>query len=275
LIAGQNQTDSYDNIYWTSTDGQTWSTASGTGFTGGGGGGRSFLSAVVFDAGSGEKVWAIGGINGATYYNEVYVFEVMSNQETAAAFATGRKGHTSVALNGKMWVIGGYNNGTFYNTVYYSSNGTTWTDAAATNHFTPRDGHTSVAFGGKLWVIGGYEFVTTSKMVNDVWSSSDGVTWTNVSAHNASATDKFSPRYQHKSVVFQDKIWVIGGMDSTNRYNDVWCSKDGIAWTQVTDNGEFEKRGMHAVSVLNNKIYLIGGIGTSSNRYLDVWVSNQ
>lgn len=65
-----------------------------------------------------------------------------------------------------------------------------------------------------MWVIGGRD----SPVYNDVWSSSDGIIWT-----QATAAAAFSARYLHSSVVFDNKMWVIGG-DGGGRKNDVWSS---------------------------------------------------
>jgi hypothetical protein len=38
----------------------------------------------------------------------------------------------------------------------------------------------------------------------------------------------------HSSLEYEGKIWMIGGTDGNNIYNDVWSSTDGISWTLVT-----------------------------------------
>ncbi len=47
----------------------------------------------------------------------------------------------------------------------------------------------------------------------DVWYSTNGVNWT---CANESAT--WFPRFRHTSVVFDNKIWVLGG----DNKKDVW-----------------------------------------------------
>ena len=39
----------------------------------------------------------------------------------------------------------------------------------------------------------------------------------------------FNARYNHQTVVFNNKMWVIGGYDGTFK-NDVWSSSDGFFW---------------------------------------------
>ena len=162
--------------------------------------------------------------------------------------------------------------------------------------WTARTGHTSVVFNSKIWVMGG-EYGNNR---NDVWSSPDGQTWTeskppndtdgNTVAKSTAGDDKnwWTARYLHTSVVFNSKIWVLGGRD-TNRLNDVWSSPDGSNWTESkppndVDGNPVNKsntnwwgaRGGHTSVVFprdgaGKKIWIIGGQGNHS--YNDVWSS--
>ena len=95
----------------------------------------------------------------------------------------------------------------------------------------------------------------------------------------------FSRRYDHASVTFADKLWVLGGYDPTQRgeedgyREDVWSSEDGSEWTLVTDDAPWDGRRGHAVAVLDGYIYLSGGFAvddqTGQRRYSnDVWRSS-
>jgi hypothetical protein len=90
------------------------------------------------------------------------------------------------------------------------------------------------------------------------------------------ATDSvgWSGRYLHTSVVFDNKIWVIGGLDfGFNRKNDVWYSSDGINWTCATANAGWSARSGHASVVFDNKIWVIGGYSDWYPRN-DIWYSS-
>ncbi len=116
-----------------------------------------------------------------------------------------------------MWVIGG-DPGT--NDVWNSTNGITWTKATNSAKFPGRYSHTSVVFNdndsAKMWVIGGQ----AGGLLNDVWNSAEGSSWTEVQT----TTSIFFPRSGHQSVVFDNKIWVIGGNAGTAKgyQKDVW-----------------------------------------------------
>jgi N-acetylneuraminic acid mutarotase len=131
-----------------------------------------------------------------------------------------------------------------------------------------RGDHTSLAFNNKLWVIGGQE----GSLRNDVWSSPDGETWTQVIA-----AAPWTARSGHTSVVFDNQMWVIGGFDSGYR-DDVWSSIDGETWTQVTAAAPWSARYGHTSVVFNNRLWVIGGSYRGGPRggvaYLnDVWSS--
>lgn len=109
-----------------------------------------------------------------------------------------------------------------------------------------------VEFRGKLWLLGGFD---TKNYYNDVWNSTDGVTWTRVAEKSPWA----ERNTYNRVLVFRDKLWLIGGGKIDHPpVDDVWNSEDGINWTQVTDK-------MHLKSVLggtpvvyDDKLWLLG-----------------
>jgi hypothetical protein len=79
----------------------------------------------------------------------------------------------------------------------------------------------------------------------------------------------------HTSVVFDNKIWVIGGFDNNWFYkNDVWYSSDGINWTLATSSAPWSGRAGHTSVVFDNKIWVIGGFDDSWPPKNDVWYSS-
>ncbi len=143
-----------------------------------------------------------------------------------------------------------------------------WAKATASAGWSARNGHSSVVFNGKIWIIGGSD----GSLKNDVWSSDDGVIWTEVTA--SATTPRWSSRYGHSSVVFNGKIWVIGGRDGSNK-NDVWSSDDGVNWTEVTASAttpRWSGRYSHSSVVFNDKIWVLGG--NTVSRQNDVWSSD-
>ena len=89
------------------------------------------------------------------------------------------------------------------------------------------------------------------------------------------ATDNASwpARRAHASLVYDNKMWVMGGAVS-NYLNDVWYSTNGANWTQATANASWPGRYEYASLVYDNKMWVMGGYVSASPFYKnDVWYS--
>jgi hypothetical protein len=75
-------------------------------------------------------------------------------------------------------------------------------------------------------------------------------------------------------VVFDDKIWIIGGWNIERMYNDVWSSTDGINWVCVTDHAPWSERIQNPVVAFDGKIWTFGGFDSSGMETDDVWCSS-
>ncbi|MEI7792848.1 MAG: hypothetical protein WCI57_05190 [Candidatus Berkelbacteria bacterium] len=134
-----------------------------------------------------------------------------------------------------------------------------------------RNSQAAVVFKDKMWVFGGKN--VSDKASNDVWSSSDGISWTQV-AENTPWLD----RSGHQVQVFQDKIWLMGGTSNLGvQLNDVWSSPDGVKWTKETVAAPWAARADFASVVFDNKLMIMGGWNTSLpqggefTNFNDVW----
>ncbi len=247
----------YKNDVWYSTDGINWTRVTKTAPWS-----RRFgYTSLVYD----NKMWVIGGWDGTTHRNDVWYSTDGINwtQATETAAWLGREGHTSLVYDNKMWVIGGcgYGRGEYgihriyENDVWYSTDGINWTQATANAPWSGRWDHTSLVYDNKIWVIGGgiiRELSTYNR--NDAWYSTDGTNW--IQATEAADWPK---RSNHTSLVYDNKMWVIGGWDEITFRNDVWYSTDGINWTQATVNADWPKRSNHTSLVYDDKMWVIGG----------------
>jgi hypothetical protein len=119
-----------------------------------------------------------------------------------------------------------------------------------------------------MWIIGG---LTRASHMNDVWSSTDGLLW-----EKAVDTAAFPARCFHSSLVFAEKMWVIGGRDNGyNPLNDVWYSVDGATWNPASPDADFSPRQGLTCLVHDDKMWIIGCYGfDASDMATDVWNSN-
>jgi hypothetical protein len=231
---------------------------------------RTSFSMAVYD----DRMWVIGGMDtGNQLHNDVWYSTdgVTWIMATGSAAFSPRHGHTTVVFDNRIWVIGGYDSSrTYRNDVWYSSDGITWIEATSHAAFQPRMNHASDVYDGKMWVIGGEVSERPGGNTNDVWYSSDGVTWI-----PATGSASFSPRSAHGSIVFEEKLWVVGGAGDTSgkiRYNDVWYSSDGKEWILKAGSTAFSPR--FAFTLLNAEDRLLLIDGSDSDVVLnDIWSS--
>jgi thermitase len=182
-----------------------------------------------------------------------------------------RRSHQALVFDNRIWVLGGLA-GYDANDVWYSGDGATWTQATGGAGFSGRECHSSVTFDDRMWVIGGWsEDSYNFYLKNDVWYSRDGADWT-----QATSSAPFSNRWGHSSVVFNNRMWVIGGAaypDGNFAFmNDVWYSEDGVNWTQATGSAAFPARYNYGLVVIDNKMWVIGGYNYGGMMN-DVWYS--
>lgn len=254
-VAGANSND-----VWSSVDGITWTQVRADGAAGG------FTPRMGFGvAVHNGYMWVVGGqdstgaVNDAWYSSDGITWTLARANGAANGFAP-RTAFPMVSFQGYLWLVHGYYG--LDGTVYRSSDGITWTAYSTTGAPGRRD-HNLVVFNNKLFEFGGLDD-PTSTLRNDVWWSSDGFTW-------AKATDNpgWSPRMGAATVVFDGRLWIIGGWAGTAYLKDVWSTSDGVHWQQEASDPGFAPRGYVDATVFKNRIYEIGSTTTS-----DIWMSS-
>ena len=88
----------------------------------------------------------------------------------------------------------------------------------------------------------------------------------------ATGSAGWSNRASHTSLVFDNKMWVLGGDIFGPRSNEVWHSADGVNWVQATGSAGWSARNGHTSLVYDNKMWVLGGFD-GSNVKNDVWYS--
>jgi len=177
--------------------------------------------------------------------------------------------------HGKLWLMGGRKlpGKENSNRIWSSPDGADWKlegEAA----WCPRVCHGYTQFRDRLWIMGGTEdFYDDNEetLKNDVWSSADGIQWDLESAHAG-----WSRRRDASVVVFQDKIWLMGGgswYPETVPLNDVWNSADGIHWNLVTATAPWPPRLWSSLVVYRDHMWLFGGWNRTDGNFNDVWVT--
>ena len=169
----------------------------------------------------------------------------------------------------------------------------TWVQLKENSPWPARDSAGELVFRDRMWLFGGY----TPAVINDVWSSKDGITWENTGkipnesgvnipvnfvyqdrmwvvcndGHLFSSEDgqkwdlvtdtaPWKGRYAAGGTVFAGKMWVMGGFKGGDLYNDVWSSTDGVEWTREVEEAPWSKRQVFGMlAVFGDQMWLMGG----------------
>lgn len=218
---------------------------------------------------------------------------------TESAPFRGRDGAGALVYQDAMWLIGGWSKvkkdrayfpRTCVNDVWRSTDGQHW-DLIKPNSFLdqtfdPRadwEGRHTAGYAtwrGRMWILGGD--ANQGHYQPDIWSSADGRHW-----QLELAEAPWGNRCHQHTVVFRDRLWVIGGQtmpefvagSDDSFFRDVWVSDDGRNWQQLAPREPFwPQRGMIGRwAVHQDRLWLIGGgtYDTPNNPdrrvYNDVW----
>lgn len=271
LIGGADASSLFGDV-WSSDDGENWTLVVDKPFDGLPKDGHTSLvyNDLLWVIGSFGDVWS--SANGLDWTRATFNAEFES-----------RSGYASVVFNNKMWVIGGRNRDGALNDVWSSTDGAVWTLETDNAAFPVGEDHTVTVFNDKLYLIGGTALNNfTPSYSNQVYTSEDGISWTQLTT-----PEIFEARAAHGTVVFENKLWVIGGWQVlTNQetgqqeitsYDDAWYSEDGATWKKAEVSDNYEGRFDLTTTVFNNKVFIIGGFKLGPNlnnrEYLnDIWV---
>ena len=282
------------NEVWRSGDGGlTWDQmAKGTRFPA-----RFSFGSVVL----GSDIYVIAGLGGrfgTVQRNDVWKSDNRGESwtRTAATVPFPMDAYfASAVLNNTILLMGGLRRSAprdNINEVWKSSAGVSWSQVTTTGIFTKRQIMSSVVLGSgttadphEVYLIGGQRrrtLAVPAADLNDVWKSSDGVSWTHVNRTRpapAPAPTRFPARRGHSSAAVKsaagDIIYVIGGLGGSSWVRDVWKSTDkGVNWTLVTSTPQFGNRSFHSSVVQGGTVYVIGGNSSgSTGLHNDVWKS--
>ncbi|MBY5959554.1 hypothetical protein KUV50_15485 [Membranicola marinus] len=216
---GRLEDRSASNQVWSSVNGKDWDLV-----TGNAGWSPRCAAAIVEFKG---KMWILGGT--AQYYyggdtsllNDVWYSEDGESWQMATENAgwPPRAFHQAVVLNDRIYVMGG---GDYdpkykgYHDVWSSADGIHWREEIKATPWHDRIWFSSVVWRDYMWVIGGWSGDPYNNWP-DTWYSRDGKNWTELKTEGK----QWKERHEHSVFVFEDKIWIAGGM-TPPLVNDVW-----------------------------------------------------
>lgn len=181
--------------------------------------------------------------------SQIYAWQ---NVTAKADYPTGYN-YPVYIMDGKMLAL---NNGG-----WFSDDGKNWTKSPL-----PKSGLNSafqkfVQFKGAIYALGTMEGnIEKMTLSSQISRTRDGKSWEIIAEKS-----NLPKRVFYGATVFQDKIWIFGGMFESQEFDDVWNSADGVNWKKVSEKMPWGKRENLKAVVFKNKIFLLGD--------KDVWSS--
>ena len=245
---------------WSSSDGKTWTLVTSEA--------PWKYSDLPMTIAFRDRMWFMGGWTNGRLAGHGATNEVWSSIDGAkwdrvsTAGWSPRIAGAVVEFQGRIWILGGTENYYFgdekslKNDVWSSVVGKEWRLETEAAGWSPRAYHQAVVLNDKIYVLGGGNYVPQYESKNDVWSTSDGKTWTQVTEHA-----EWSPRLWFSSVTYRDRMWVLGGWSNNpaKNWGDVWYSKEGRDWRQLKSNVIWKERHEHSAYVFKDKLWVAGG----------------
>lgn len=221
-----------------------------------------------------KYVYLVGGFNGSTYSNGVYVATIQSSGISAwtalDSLPVGLRDPAVVVGANTIYVMGGRNASQVFNSIYYAtinSDGTigSWQTSEVT---LPESlwGHAAVYMNGIIYVTGGANVLSETSALNSVY-------YTKLKADrmlSAFITESNLPgaRNMHGMVSYNNKIYLSGGYDNSGtKTNTVYFAVPDVngptgPWSAETDLPVTLSN--HASIVTNGLMIILGGATSSS-----------
>lgn len=291
MVGGWNPYSKEDGGYDLVTTDEVWSSADGVSWTQelehlhGAFERRHSHNTVLWN----DRLWMVGGdtwqgyLEGLPYYNHDVVssadgltWTVELGPGAAAEPPWSERALQTIGVyDGRLWMAGGQDllgdpmAYTYHNDVWVTDDGVTWTEVVADAPGSETrwagcgvlDG--LVEFKGRMWLVGcaQYNETTGATLRNEVWSTTDGVVWTE------HAEPPWAGKIWHNVVVWQDKLWILFGYTygdpengwSAGNANEAWYSEDGETWTSLPPDMPVPGSHAQGVAVTEEGLVLAGG----------------
>jgi PKD repeat protein len=130
-------------------------------------------------------------------------------------------------------------------------------------------GYATFEMGTTTYIVGGIYGTT---YVPWSYKATNGYSFTLVAAYPTNITTDTEGRADMAYAVFDNKMWIMGGKNSTTNFNDTLYSVDGDIWITANASSGWPARAYAVATVYNGKLWLTGGYNTSYGFYYsDVW----
>ncbi|KAM3138304.1 hypothetical protein pb186bvf_009580 [Paramecium bursaria] len=190
-----------------------------------------------------NQLYIFGGWDGDKTLNDLWVydkqkFKILETQNPPA----GRYRHTAVEYNQNMIVFGGIdqNQERFNDLHYLSLIKLVWHRVVLPNSPTPRSFHKCVVINKYMYLLGGFDGqrrndtyrIKLEKQI-EVQSQEEKSEKPHLKWMLMDVREKFSPRTGHAACIYQNRIYIFGGIDYQGVINNDLQVFDGNSWIRL------------------------------------------
>jgi len=201
-----------------------------------------------------NNLYLIGGLLNNGFENTIYKYVSPTWTTIPQHLTISRAGFSTVIYDKTIYIIGGLtDNNVFLNDIEMFDGISCTTNPRTMNQ--GRSFHASVLYNGYIYVTGGASSLNSSISSVEYYNISYPLhpVWTNTN-------NMVNPRNRHSAVVYDNKIYVMGGETSINTDSNSFevFNETTNTWTLGTTTMS-TTRSQHASVVYDGKIYTIGG----------------
>jgi hypothetical protein len=262
---------------WSSPDGVTWTLELPHG--NGAFERRHVHNTVVWQ----DELWVVGGDTHQGYYNHDVLrsadgldWTVVLGPGTTEPPWPERALQISGVFDGRLWTGGGQDllgdpaAYTYHNDLWVTDDGEAWTQVAADGPASDTrwggcglvDGF--VEHAGRMWLVGCARYrddAVGTSMVNEVWSTADGVEWTR------HPDPPWAGKAWANAFTWDGHLWVAFGYTygdpehgwPAGNANELWWTDDGETWTSLPPDAPVPGSHAQGVAVTDEAVWLLGG----------------
>lgn len=158
------------------------------------------------------------------------------------------------SINDTLWVFHPDGN-------WFSLDAKEWQKSSLPNAINNHAFLDYILWDNKILGLGHFEGnIESFRFTPTIVETSNLKSWTSLSTNS-----NLPARFFYHPFIFNHAIWIIGGEDQRNQYDDIWKSNDGVNWHLEKSRLPFGKRSGSQIVELNNKLYLLNN---------DVWSSS-
>eukprot|EP00475_Leptophrys_vorax_P027820 TRINITY_DN3974_c0_g1_i2.p1 TRINITY_DN3974_c0_g1~~TRINITY_DN3974_c0_g1_i2.p1 ORF type:complete len:590 (-),score=125.46 TRINITY_DN3974_c0_g1_i2:188-1957(-) len=215
----------------------------------------------------------------------------------SGAIPTSRNCHTVTTASDKLYLIGGFggSSGKLTELLVLDPDNLSWSRPLVAGQIPlERYSHSCSAVGGSLYLFGGCSISVDGLYFNDIfvlnteqkqlllpWAGiphvahierQDMLMWYSVSASG----DIPSPRAAHSMTVIGERLYLFGGNDGINLFNDLYCFEtSSCVWSRLNTFGDVPapRAGHTATLVVESSVFVFGG-GTASGPSNELFILN-